>query len=1710
MPQGIMDLFSLDEMKSVPQKSLKRASNRDIAVIGISAKLPMVEDIDEFWGKLALGTDFIGNIPEERKRDVEDYLNFIGVKKEKQNFEEAAYLRDIDKFDFDFFGLSPNEAALMDPNQRLFLETAWHAIEDAGYDGKGIVSSRTAVFVAFTNDCEYKKLIYDTAPDLYSISVPGNLPPIIASRISYLLDLKGTSMVVNTACSSSLVALHLGCQALRNGECSMAIIGSVQAHMLPIRQAEIGIESSNRRARSFDNSSDGTGGGEGVLAVILKPLDKALKDRDNIYAVIKGSACNQDGASVGISAPNPAAQEDVIVRAWQEAGIDPNTISYIEAHGTGTKLGDPIEIDGIQRAFKRYTDRKQFCAVGSVKSNIGHMDASAGLVGFLKAVLSLKNKQIPPSLHFNRPNAKVAFHKSPVYVNRKLRNWECGDFPRRCGVSSFGFSGTNCHVVLEEAPEMEKKPKSNNEQLRVFVVSAKTEDALKALLDKYLELNYDESELEDICYTAGIGRSHYNCRLAILSGSLPKLKEKLKKVLKSGLKNYNDEGIFFKKHKLADSTKRVREEYDITREEKDELQLKADSLMADLQSETDIDRSFLENICRLYVSGAEIEWSDLYRFEQLSKVRLPVYPFGKKRCWINIPYSCINTIDDYFFAPDWKLQKLNSVNCTKRKGSVLVVGTSEISTSIVNGLKLRGEVVVEARFADKYKKVNETLYYLGTREDDFKRLIDDIKAENLAQVVDVMPLCDTEDNKESGIEAKLNTCLYSFFYLIREMLKSNLKECDIVVIAQYANKVDGSEKSILSQNAALFGLGKVVNVEDFRIKCRSVDIDEDTAAESVVSEIINGYEEYNVAYRKGYRYIQQITKISVDNLENRKTEIKENGVYVITGGMGGLGLEVAKYLSTKNKVKLLLINRSTYPEKRQWESIADKKQDIILADKVSTLLEIEKSGSVVELYNADITKREDVRNILNEIRNKYKKIDGIVHSAAVGVGRQGRKLKEENLERFIEVIAPKVQGTSFLNEETTNDDLDFFVIFSSPITITGAIGSGSYTAANSYLDSFAASRNMFSKNTIAMGWAPWEKTLNSSKADFSGNKHMFEVISSGEIIKAFDRLLNKKIELAFVGKMNYKSDIFSLDGILPFRLSDSLKNIIEKYRAGGHANSVTGVDTLKNVILSGAGNGFYTETEKLVASVWGRILGYSEMNVHDNFYELGGDSIIAMKIINNINQIMGLNIKVTELLSNLTISKLAACIDKNRNTASNKVYLQIAGTENRDYYPVSMSQKRIFLLSSKIQNDTSWNISWAFILKGELDKDRFENAFKQLVKRHQIFRTSFSFVKGEPVQVISDDIEFNIVYQELNNRTIHEAAKGVVKHFDLSKAPLLRGELIRINDSEHLLLFDIHHIIADAASIQVLLSEIISLYKGIKLPELPVQYRDFSVWQNNLVASGAFKNQEEYWLNKFSGDIPVLNLPLDYPRGEDLKNLGHKINFEINKDLTCKLSRIAVKTGTSLFTVLLSNFLILLWKFSSQKEINVGVPVSGRTHSDLEKLIGMFVNIIVVNSTLNGEKSFIEFLSDVNVDFMQSYANCDYPFFELINKLGIKTDANRNPLFDASFVMQNTGSQEIDFGSGLRFIPYDYENAVSRNDILLEGIEDGNKIRFIFEYNSNLFKKSTIESLIDFFIKIIGIVCEDYSVRLADIEFLSQEEKSEILDDFNDDLEFQF
>ena len=613
-------------------KELKNnhSGGREIAVIGIGARLPMADSAQAFWDNILNKRNCFTAIGRERARVTETYRNphyaeFVEMPASEGNMDDTleqtlgAFISDIDKFDSGFFGIPPKEAKYIDPTQRIFMEVAWEAIEDGGYGAERIQNTRTGIFVGkdYTNTLNYK---YITAPD--SMKMTGTWEGILASRLSYAFNLKGPAMVIDTACSSGLVALHEACNALRSGECEMAIAGGVAVGAGSVgnsEEEETGISglgavtAKDQRVRTFDKKSSGSVFGEGVLAFLLKPLAAAQRDQDVIYGVIKGSAINCDGKSSGITAPNPLAQEEVIVEAWKRAGVQPDTIDYVEAHGTGTLLGDPIEVQGLHNAFSRFTEKKQFCGIGSVKTNIGHLVAASGCASLLKVLLAMQHKTLPPMVNFEEPNPHIAFTDSPLYIVDRPMPWTKNDHPRRAGISSFGFSGTNVHMIVEEYESAASVPSETEE---LFLLSAKTEESLESLLERYCAFlpKHKDLSLRELCCTAALGRGHYEYRLATTARSVEELAQKL-----------TDKAFYTGRHHIISGRQSYKADGDLYEAEWKSLTVQAQAL---LDRKTDLSR-----LAQLYVQGAQPDWTSLFDGGKMQKVSLPPYAFARTVCW---------------------------------------------------------------------------------------------------------------------------------------------------------------------------------------------------------------------------------------------------------------------------------------------------------------------------------------------------------------------------------------------------------------------------------------------------------------------------------------------------------------------------------------------------------------------------------------------------------------------------------------------------------------------------------------------------------------------------------------------------------------------------------------------------------------------------------------------------------------------------------------------------------------------------------------------------------------------------------------------------------------------------------------------------------------------------------------------------------------------
>lgn len=626
------------------QEAAARPGPEKVAIIGAALQLPGARDLGSLWRVFNRETDMIGELPDERRGLCRPYLDREGERNEVdpgRPFMSGAWITDIDKFDAPFFGMTPAEAEATDPQQRRFLQVAYECLERAGYAGASLRGSRTGVYVAVAST-DYM----DAMPEVSPVAVPGNVPSFVASRLSYLYDLRGPSYVVSSTCASSLLALHDALNGLALGDCDMALVGGVNIFPYPVRAARwvmnaSGIMAEDERCRPFSDDAEGIGRGEGVAAILLKPLAAARRDKDNVLATILSSAANNDGASAAITAPSPAAHSRLLVEAWRRAGVDPGGLDYLEAHGTGTKLGDPIEIKGITDAVRRYTDSRQFLPVGSVKGHFGHLlDGMAGLSGLLRALLVLRHGAVPPTANLSEPNRHIDFLASPVFV--PTERWPLArpaGRPLRAGVSCFGFNGTNVHVVLEAEPARPRKPEAAGRW--PFPLSARSTHDLVRLIRRWSTFDPGTPGASgalaaaDVAYTLWAGREHFAERVVIEAAGLGEFRDRCRALSQLPSARWGEvPGVAVRPG----------------------AGLPPDSPVA------------------IYLAGGDPDTAKLFADHDVRREELPVYPFDELSYWVGEPAGTEGAITGE--PPESAIARL--------VGETLKIGRPDVDSSFIS------------------------------------------------------------------------------------------------------------------------------------------------------------------------------------------------------------------------------------------------------------------------------------------------------------------------------------------------------------------------------------------------------------------------------------------------------------------------------------------------------------------------------------------------------------------------------------------------------------------------------------------------------------------------------------------------------------------------------------------------------------------------------------------------------------------------------------------------------------------------------------------------------------------------------------------------------------------------------------------------------------------------------------------------------------------
>ncbi len=1792
----------------------KLYKDNDIAIIGMSGRFPEAADLEQFWQNLASGKESIRQFPKAREEELVTMVGQLPI----MDFARGGYLEELGLFEPELFSISREECKYIDPQQRLLLELVEEAILDAGYDPLKFANEYIGVFVS-ENRYNYTERLLNNSP----MATVNSISSSNGGRVAYTYNFHGPVLTIGTACSSSLVALHFACQSIKSEELEMAIVGGTEMLMLPMSKADlpnVSILSPSEQVRAFDNQADGTVFGEGGGILLLKRFTRAVEDGDHIWGVIKGSAIFSDGSwSNGMMSPSEHAQSEVIARALKNSGIDPKTISYVETHGTGTRIGDPIEVAALQDIFDQFGYPAQSVPIGSLKTNIGHLIGAAGVASVIKVVLAMNKGLIPPSLNFAEPNPLIEFTTGSVFVNDRLAAWKSNTV-RRAGVTSLGLTGTNTHVILQESPQrIVQKAFAFNKNL-VFL-QARTEKSLKGIAAKladHLE-KYSDISIDDLAYTLNTGRREQRKLFVTIADNIEELQYNLRKYLlnEPHVDNYlltrqekkvrttaiyifpdlNNVDFRIYQDLAAKSTdyqrcytqlaKRVTAK-DRRQNQRIEYLLHATATIQLLEKYGIKPKGvmgfglglIIANLARKKISFAQA-LEEIQNNSEKSKVLTEAtlhgvvdkiidsginlfLLFSPDKKLENLFSQVMAVKKEQFFEVNWFHSDLKAHSKANEEGTTLIfIGETDLSSRIVAGIE---EPVIQVRFGPEYKQLDSQHYQITNTPEGYRRLLKNVNQTNLLRIVHLATLTDKKiPSSLAELQQDQDRGIYSLFYLTKGLVDRQLKnKIEIILVADNVNSVVGTEEWINPSQSTLFGLSQAVGQEYPGISSYCIDIDRTTTAEQILNEITTGLTTHTVAYRNGLRYENVFKPLEITKLPEKKMAVVDRGVYVITGGSKGIGLEAAKYLAQQNKVKLALINRSILPNKTEWEEILTRGEDLQLCERLSSLRELESYDVEVNYYSADVSDIEQMAEIFDQLREKYGKINGIIHSA--GTAGDGF-IATRDSDTFDQILAPKVYGTWILDYLTQDDDLDFFVSFSSIASVLGGAGEGNYVAANSFLDSFSTYRNKLGKRTLTINWASWKETGMARSLGVNYDK-VFYSISTLEGIGALHQVLQKDLSQVIIGKLN-KQFINANKGkaILPIQIAseislheddspgpillslnnakNSLFSVIIRYLQLGHELDWEKIYAdQKRYRLSLPGYVYdrkrylgrpdpsilaiyFKETNPQISQIeemqvvehpvttqgvkdsllmmLREVSVTEELSPENHFTDLDLDSIGILQFVGKIKREYNIDIPLGLFFEEKTIDQIFTAIE---DTITDKVQEGnlIPKQPDAEYYPVSSAQRRLFILHQLSPNSINYNLPGALLIEGDFSESKFDQAIQKLVQRHEALRTSIELIDGEPVQKVYSQLTFQIQFFEVAESEVKRTIEEFIRPFDLHTAPLLRMGLIKTGERNYLV-YDQHHIISDGFSINILIKDFVRLYAGERLPDLHIQYRDYAVWHNQLLQDEGMKKQEEYWLSQFLEErtnrpIPALNLPSDFPRPQRQSYAGDQLTIGVGQELSARLHKLAKKTSSTLFMVLLSAYNLLLARYTGQDDIIIGTPISGRTHGDLENLIGMFVNTLALRNYPGGDKSYREFLEDLKTRTLAAYENQDYPFEILIEKLNLQRDLSRNPLFDTMFRLQNFRSDNI-ASEELQCIPYKFETRASQFDLQVTCFEIGDEIRCTFEYSTQLFKTDTVQKMTGHFINLLNGIVTLPDSQLAKIPMLSQKESDCILREFN-------
>lgn len=1706
-------------------------SKQDVAVIGMAVDLPQSGSLEDYWTMISQGLDYVGNIPAYRKAQMELLQSNLGDSQLKDyHFDVAAYLDDIDGFDHAFFNIPYDDAVVINPMHRKLLQTSFHCLENAGYTRQKIAGTRTGVYLGYSwNLNSYFSIIKNQSPELYQYAITQNIASTLAGRLSYYYDLHGPSIVLDTACSSSLVGVHQACESIANGKTDMAMVCGANL-TFGLNQANtngLGIESSSNRSLSYDEEADGIGKGEGIVTVLLKSLTQAIRDNDPIQAVIKGSATNNDGGrSVGAAAPSVKAQSDVLVSAWSAAGINPADIGYIEGHGTGTKLGDPIEVQALTNAFCTYTNHKQFCALGSVKANIGHLDTAAGISGFVKSVLCLKHQQLPPQPNFQKPNQKIAFLESPVFVNTQLKKWEVGhDKNRLAGVSAFGISGTNCHVLLQEyLPDdaaLQRKPKDESQYL--FTLSAKSVKSLTMLIMAYIQhyQHGSQPDIGELCTSVARYRTHFRYRIAIITDNLKDLEIKLKTLSQKPLDEFEAPWYF------SAVSRDNRQDYN-------------NSHLLHVIHRTP---ATAEQEARKYLESEAPKFVD--EFDRGYRLNLPNYPFDEVSCWVKLETPPTQPDE----APqETKQDDLNNPNTTNNPMPDQDNLTDRLKNMVAETLNANANTI----------QADKTFFELGfdsinlihikrklQKEFNLDIPVEDLFSDlNTISKLSVIPALQQTTNpngsqQENGKSVEGSKPVF-------EKTTEVLQTTNTATGLNDMNTLFSRQLSLMEEQISLL---KAAQSESARQKTSSKTKNairtSSAAATTMARPASHAYTDSGRSYTDNQRIFlgNLIERLSQRTQKSKvKTQMYRQPfssyrkamyydhffkelVYPVfaakASGSHFTDIDGNEYLDFAMGFGVHLLG---YNPPEVVKAINAQIEDGIFIGPMSPL-----AGEVAKMIS-DITG-------LERVAYANSGTEAVMHAIRIARAKTSRSLviKFNNAYHgFYDVIQAMPDPEDELH------------------SISGSRGVPQSMVEDVLVLDYGSEQSLeIIREHLSEAACVLVEPIQSRRPEFQPAaflKALRKLTANADVPLIFDEIITgfRVHQRGAMGYYGIEADIVTygkvVGGTMPMGIVAG-KSAYLDYMDGGYWQY--GDDSGPSDLRVGTGGTFCHHPVALAAAK--ATLGviqkegnalYDDLNtktamLRDRLNEYFSTHEIPVKIVNcgslfsfkpqrdlRVMQVLyyllqergiylwqGATSFISRAHTEEDIERLITTVDECCQVLMAQGFVKPGNTMKvtpiapAEHYEVSPSQRRLWFMHQLYPKLNAYNQVAAYRVHS-VQLATLVSAVEIVIIRHESLRTRFQSVNDRPRQVIDDfdQAKHGLIVRDKagwdEGRIPDEMKEEMQAVFDLEKGPLFK--LIAYKTKEESYLFiNLHHLIADGLSIEIVLKEIMISYQALlnenepELKPLAFQYKDYSSWINEQLRAPGISAHKAYWAQKLrNSDQRVIILP-DHEPGDTPDFEGEMIPISLKESQTESLKALARKQDITLFVLILAIIKVLINKQGGDGKVSVGCPYSGRFSEEFYNQVGFYVNTLVLADEVNSTDSFSQVLEKVKLSVAEAARHQIYPYDQLVQDLSEDRKLSRNQLFDIDVNMneQDFGNYGSILAEEASLEAIDLKPGTTKFDMTFS-IYQGNTITIALEYRTALYEKATIVQMKHRLLNIISsVTTESLAVPISQINY---------------------